>query len=129
MTMYITVASAVMLAVLLSSLICNVIYFRSLKGVKNELSGTIRTLQKELNSLNSCTLGVGRRILSLEKRLAHTEGSQEKLPEADFSYSKAISLFDQGMDVDVVAASCGLSQSEASLMALIQNNTDAYEHA
>lgn len=66
------------------------------------------------------------RLAALEIRLARLEesgDSADTLGEiASNSYGKAFSLAKQGMDVAQVAASCGISRSEAELIVAMQRN-------
>lgn len=66
------------------------------------------------------------RLAALEIRLARLEesgDSADTLGEiASNSYGKAFSLAKQGMDVAQVAATCGISRSEAELIVAMQRN-------
>lgn len=66
------------------------------------------------------------KLAVLETRLARLEengGPADALGErASNSYGKAFSLAKQGMDVAQVAATCGISRSEAELIVAMQRN-------
>ncbi len=66
------------------------------------------------------------RLAALEIRLARLEesgDSADTLGEiASNSYGKAFNLAKQGMDVAQVAATCGISRSEAELIVAMQRN-------
>lgn len=66
------------------------------------------------------------RLAAMEIRLARLEESGDSADtfgeEASNSYGKAFKLAKQGMDVAQVAASCGISRSEAELIVAMQRN-------
>ncbi|MDP1681680.1 MAG: DUF2802 domain-containing protein [Burkholderiales bacterium] len=66
------------------------------------------------------------RLAALEIRLARLEESGDSADTveeiASNSYGKAFSLAKQGMDVAQVAATCGISRSEAELIVAMQRN-------
>ena len=64
------------------------------------------------------TIGMGQRMLRLEKRvkLLLERPNLESVDEHSFSYSQANQMIQQGADVDTIAATCGISHSEAHLM-------------
>ncbi len=78
-----------------------------------------RAENKELAELKN-------RLAALEIRLARLEESGDSADTvgeiASSSYGKAFSLAKQGMDVAQVAASCGISRSEAELIVAMQRN-------
>lgn len=80
-------------------------------------------LERELAGANSASIGMGQRLIALEKRLLN--GEQQAAPRAldngDYPYSQASQLFEQGLEVDEVARRCGLSRAEASLLEAMQN--------
>lgn len=64
------------------------------------------------------SIGMGQRMLHLEKRVKALldQPSPEIIEEPSFSYSQATQMIRQGADVDTIAATCGISHSEAHLM-------------
>ncbi|MBI5753009.1 MAG: DUF2802 domain-containing protein [Hydrogenophilales bacterium] len=78
-----------------------------------------RAENKELAELKN-------RLAALEIRLARLEESGDSADTvgeiASNSYGKAFSLAKQGMDVAQVAATCGISRSEAELIVAMQRN-------
>lgn len=75
-------------------------------------------LKKTQSQTVQGTIGMGQRMLRLEKRikLLLEQPSQEPLDEQSFSYTQANQMIQQGADVDTIAATCGISHSEAHLM-------------
>ncbi len=80
---------------------------------------------KQLRMANSSLVGMGNRVLDLEKRLALLRKDQQVLSDTqqDFSYSKAKKLVEQGIQIEAIAASTGLSFSEIELIKLIQTQS------
>ncbi len=89
----------------------------------------LERLEKNIHRLNDVSLGMGQRMLQLEQKLHPQLKPPSHMPSAQegVGYTQAIHLFDKGMDAQSVAAACGISQTEAQLMALIrkQNLTAA----
>lgn len=90
-------------------------------------------LQTQLNTVSRGAIGVGKRLIEAEQRLASTLQRQSTLestlenslesrgthtPEL-VPYSMAERLLEQGATADSLIRQCGLSQAEAELMALV----------
>lgn len=72
--------------------------------------------EQEVASLKSSAIGMGQRILALEKTGARPAVGGEDAPVAARSYSEATHLLEMGVSRDEVASRCGLSRAEASLL-------------
>jgi len=102
-----------------------------------KLEHTVEQFQNQLNVAISGSMGMGQRILSLEKRLSALR-SQEQSPKSsdggDFAYSQAMQMLNQGADIDTVASHCGFSSLEAELLSLVKQKQEGsldpslYEH-
>lgn len=92
----------------------------------NQLKTSHRRLESELAVVNSAAIGMGNRLLSMEKRVqqgaAHQSGGGGQ-GEQDLPYTEANQLFRMGLDVDEVSRRCGLSRAEASLLQAMQEHT------
>lgn len=78
-------------------------------------------LEQQIGVATSGAVGMGNRIVALERKLHALQEKQENIGGADeFAYSQALQMFEQGADVATVASNCGFSASEAQLMALVQ---------
>jgi anti-sigma factor ChrR (cupin superfamily) len=88
----------------------------------------IQRLTREVAASSSGSVGMGQRLLAMEKRL---QASAEKKPEKidyynddEFQpYSQAAQMFKMGMDAEEVARRCGLSRAEASLLEMMQRSS------
>jgi len=84
-----------------------------------------RGLEHELQVVNSASMGMGRRLIDVERKLSSTLSLQlptEKQSVDQLSYSHAAQLFRSGVQAEEVARSCGLSRAETSLIAMIQQS-------
>lgn len=81
-----------------------------------------RALENELRDALRGAVGMGHRIVALEKRLGEISSAngQEHSSVDEFAYTQAMQMLEQGADVSTVASNCGFSNSEAQLMALVQ---------
>jgi hypothetical protein len=81
----------------------------------------ILQLEQKIGVATSGAVGMGNRIVALERKLQALQEKQETIGGVDeFAYSQALQMFEQGADVATVASNCGFSASEAQLMALVQ---------
>jgi hypothetical protein len=89
-----------------------------------------RRLNHDLQVANSGSVGMGKRLLSVERSLQDTSRKQEVLVSKsqrqatndldDVPFSQASLLLNAGLAVEDVAKRCGLSRAEVSLMELMQ---------
>ena len=116
---------------LLFSVVALFISFRSLKASRAQQMNTEQLIQKltrDLAMSNSGSVGMGQRLLAMEKRLQEPQKADKKIDyynDEDFQpYSQAAQLFKLGLDAEEVARRCGLSRAEASLIQMMQSNAD-----
>ena len=121
---YLEIALIASLAISLLALILAII---SLKATRRQADTTEKLLQKlarDLAASTSGSVGMGQRLLAMEKRLQTTQQKSEKIDvynDDDFQpYSQAAQLFQMGLDAEEVARRCGLSRAEASLLEVMQ---------
>lgn len=113
------------------SLIALVIAVLSLKHVRRQADANEKLIQKlmrEVAASSSGSVGMGQRLLAMEKRLQDSATKQpEKIDyynDDEFQpYSQAAQLFKMGLDCDEVARRCGLSRAEASLLEMMQKSS------
>ena len=121
---YLEIALIASLAISLLALILAII---SLKATRRQADTTEKLLQKlarDLAASTSGSVGMGQRLLAMEKRLQTTQQKSEKIDvynDDDFQpYSQAAQLFQMGLEAEEVARRCGLSRAEASLLEVMQ---------
>lgn len=113
---------------LAASVAVNLICLTALAGVwlwsvrqAQTLKQQNKLLEQKIGVATSGAIGMGHRIVALEQKLQRLQEKQEHLSSGDvFTYSQALQMFEQGADASTVASNCGLSSSEAQLMALVQ---------
>ena len=82
----------------------------------------IRDLQHNIRAITAAAIGVGERVLELERRQRRLTERQEQLDiydPANQSYEQAIRMVKGGADVSELVDVCGISESEAELVALM----------
>lgn len=116
-----------LIASLVCSLLALVIAVVSLKSSRKQAANNEKLLQKLMRDLaasNSGSVGMGQRLLAMEKRLQNTPKPSEKIDvynDDEFQpYSQAAQMFQMGLDAEEVARRCGLSRAEASLLEVMQ---------
>lgn len=102
----------------------------SLKQVRRQADANEKLIQKlmrEVAASSSGSVGMGQRLLAMEKRLQSEAKKPEKIDyynDDEFQpYSQAAQMFKMGMDCDEVARRCGLSRAEASLLEMMQKSS------
>ena len=84
----------------------------------------LERLTREVAASNNGTVGMGQRLMAMEKRLQTGLQKTEKIDlhqDEEFkSYTDAAQLFKMGFDAEEVARRCGLSRAEASLLEVMQ---------
>jgi len=77
------------------------------------------TVKRELQELRSGTIGVGRRVVELEKKLAQQsdmiEESSQQDPQAKL-YSRAVKMVALGAGIEELIQECELPKAEAELI-------------
>lgn len=82
----------------------------------------IRDLQHDIRAITAAAIGVGERVLELERRQRRLMDRQEQLDvydPANLSYEQAIRMVKNGADAAELVDVCGISESEAELVALM----------
>ena len=88
-----------------------------------QLQQQIETLSQQLAVLNKGTLGMGRRLMTAEKRLNQTMERQDSLENREseqVSFRQAARLFERGLEMDNVIEKVGITRSEAKLVDMFQ---------
>jgi hypothetical protein len=113
------------------SVVALVVALLSLQRVRQQAGENEKLVQKlmrEVAASSSGSVGMGQRLLAMEKRLqANATKQSEKIDyynDDEFQpYSQAAQMFKMGMDCDEVARRCGLSRAEASLLEMMQKSS------
>ena len=76
-------------------------------------------VKRELQELRTGTIGVGRRMLELEKRVAKQDARIDETSQQDPQarlYSRAMKMVELGAGVDELVKECELPKAEAELL-------------
>lgn len=87
------------------------------------LRGELTAMQRKLNSQASALSVLGERVLALEDYLELVGERQQQLHSDKRDprfYQQALRLADRGLDADSLVARCGISRSEAELIASVR---------
>lgn len=115
-------------AVSVAVLVIAILSLQRVRQQAGENEKLIQKLMRDVAASSSGSVGMGQRLLAMEKRL---QASANKKPEKidyynddEFQpYSQAAQMFKLGMDCDEVARRCGLSRAEASLLEMMQKSS------
>ena len=84
----------------------------------------IAALEAEISAVNGAAIGVGQRLIAVEKKLKLSiEHQQQKMDDSHVDiqpYDQATTLAEQGADIQQLVDQCGLPEAEASLLSLLQ---------
>lgn len=118
----------VCLAISAVALLVALLTFKRLRAQAQDTEKLLQRLAREVAASSSGSVGMGQRLLAMEKRLqAAADKKTEKLDyykDEEFQpYSQAAQMFRMGMDAEEVARRCGLSRAEASLLEVMQKSS------
>lgn len=97
---------------------------RQLEQSKHETQMLVQSLRNEAHAMGSGSIGVGQRLLEVEKKLNETLERLDNLEQKDVGslpYNHAIRLVEMGATADDLVENCGLARGEADLIALVHN--------
>ncbi len=97
---------------------------RLLDRNKHETQMLVQSLRNETHAMGSGSIGVGQRLLEVEKKLNQTMERQTDLEQKDVGslpYNYAIRLVEMGATSDDLVENCGLARVEADLIALVHS--------
>jgi len=89
----------------------------------------IKELRRDLRALTTAALGVGERVLKVERQQkgGNVNNVVKFAQNNESSYEQAIHLVQKGADVDDLVNTCGLSKGEADLVNLLHRINDIGE--
>lgn len=101
--------------------IAAIMLLRGTRKLQTE-SKQVKSIRNDLKALITAAVGVGKRVMELEKRQRNLHDNQEKTisyePAGQF-YDEAAFMAQQGETVEAIMQRCGLSYSEAELVCLM----------
>lgn len=121
---WLSALDAAWLILIISSLVlfvCSLMLLRGRKRLEQKLN-EVNNIQHDLRAITAAAIGVGERVLELERRQRKLSERQEHFDSfdpANVTYEQAIHMVKNGADVIELMDMCGLSESEAELVNLM----------
>ncbi|MBU1295159.1 MAG: DUF2802 domain-containing protein [Gammaproteobacteria bacterium] len=81
--------------------------------------------KKQVQVLASGSIGMGRRLVAIEKKLNLAVEKQSEIlsKEGGVSYNRAMELLEMGATIDDLVSKCGLIRAEAELISLLKQES------
>lgn len=98
-----------------------------LRAQSRRTQALINVVRGEIKAMTSGSIGMGKRLKSIEHRLNLTVEKQHELENRDptqVAYNQAARLMEMGADVDDLVKNCGIGRPEAELMALLHRELE-----
>lgn len=99
---------------------------RKVKAVQLAAKEADLSQKKQVQVLASGSIGMGRRLVAIEKRLNMAVERQSELISKEgssVSYNRAMELLEMGATVDDLVSKCGLIRAEAELISLLKKES------
>jgi len=84
-----------------------------------QLEEKLQQLTGMVDITSDSGIGVGRKVISLERRLLATQQKQQEIESCDLqkvTYDEAVRMISAGADADDLIKACGITQPEADLL-------------
>ncbi|GAA0787839.1 DUF2802 domain-containing protein [Marinobacterium sediminicola] len=101
-----------------------------LKRQERQHQALINVLRNEIRSMTNGSIGMGKRLMAIERKLNITVEKQQELENRDpgaLAYNQAAKLMEMGASVDDLVRNCGIGRPEAELMALLHRELHSNE--
>jgi hypothetical protein len=98
---------------------------RSITVSERNMSDLIDNMAEEVQGMSKGAIGVGRKVLELEKHITVLEAKIEEMQKNDpakVSYSEAARLVELGAGIEDLMNTCGISRPEAELVRALTEN-------
>ena len=121
-----TVLMIMGLAILLCLLFIGLLALR-IRAQARQSRALINVMRGEIKAMTTGSIGMGKRLKSIEHRLNLTVEKQQELENRDptqLAYNQAARLMEMGADIDDLVKNCGIGRPEAELMALLHRELD-----
>lgn len=99
---------------------------RKMKRMQHAVKDADTNQKKQVQVLASGSIGMGRRLVAIEKRLNMAVERQSELISKEgssVSYNRAMELLEMGATVDDLVSKCGLIRAEAELISLLKKES------
>ncbi|MBV0934558.1 DUF2802 domain-containing protein [Marinobacterium sp. A346] len=101
-----------------------------LKRQERQHQALINVLRNEIRAMTNGSIGMGKRLMAIERKLNITVEKQQELENRDpgvLAYNQAAKLMEMGASVDDLVRNCGIGRPEAELMALLHRELHSSE--
>ncbi|GAB3481011.1 DUF2802 domain-containing protein [Marinomonas epiphytica] len=98
---------------------------RRLSKLEQDHASADLNQKKQVQVLASGSIGMGRRLVAIEKKLNMAVERQSEIlsKEGSVSYNRAMELLEMGATVDDLVSKCGLIRAEAELISLLKKES------
>ncbi|MCV2401368.1 DUF2802 domain-containing protein [Marinomonas sp. C2222] len=98
---------------------------KKLKKMKKVFEEAELNQKKQVQVLASGSIGMGRRLVTIEKKLNLAVEKQSEIlsKEGSVSYNRAMELLEMGATIDDLVSKCGLIRAEAELINLLKKES------
>jgi hypothetical protein len=110
------------LALALVALLVAVVVLVAMRRERARLAREAEVVRGDMRALVSAAVGVGERVMRLERQLTQLAERQDQLDlndPAHQSYQQAIRMARRGSDMNELIEVCGLTRGEAELVAML----------
>lgn len=111
--------------VLLGVVLCFFRLSKRLERMKLKHAEAEVSQKKQIQVLASGSIGMGRRLVAIEKKLNLAVEKQSEIlsKEGNVSYNRAMELLEMGATIDDLVSKCGLIRAEAELISLLKRES------
>tara|TARA_B100000446_G_C10449551_1_gene304703 strand:+ start:219 stop:668 length:450 start_codon:yes stop_codon:yes gene_type:complete len=98
---------------------------RSITLSERTMNDLVDNLSEEVQAMSKSSIGVGRKLLELERNVESLESKIEEMQKNDpakVSYSEASRLVELGAGIEDLMNTCGISRPEAELVKALTEN-------
>lgn len=98
---------------------------RSITLSERNMSDLVDNMAEEVQAMSKSSIGVGKKVLELEKYITVLEAKIEEMQKNDpakVSYSEAARLVELGAGIEDLMNTCGISRPEAELVRALTEN-------
>lgn len=113
---------ALLILLSLVALVFTAINWVRLRRQERRYQALINVLRNEIQAMTGSSIGMGKRLKTVEQKLDIAVEKQHELENRDpgvLAYNQAAKLMEMGAGVDDLVKSCGIGRPEAELMALL----------
>ena len=98
---------------------------KRLTSMKLQYEDIEASQKKQVQVLASGSIGMGRRLVAIEKKLNLAVEKQSEIlsKEGNVSYNRAMELLEMGATIDDLVSKCGLIRAEAELISLLKKES------